>query len=208
MQTVGIILLIILGVILLLAALVLFCPFSVLFSVSNEEMLLKIQVLGIRIRIPLDSKDKKEKQDKYKGKEAEEEQKSSAKADVAKDEKDSALKKFLEMRNTFTRIRAGLGKALAYLSKKITIKQLGVMGKFGLGDAALTGTSYGMVHAFTGVVTGFLQQFFEFEKPVYHKLDMDYDNVVFKLQFAMQMETKPWYLVRGALIFYKHWKQS
>jgi len=191
------VLLMILGVILILTALVLFCPFLVLFSVSDEELILKIKVLGISLRIPLGQKEDSEDEDRQ------------AKAKrTAKDEKDSALKKFLEMRNTFTRIRAGLGKALAYLSKKITIKQLGVMGKFGLGDAAVTGVSYGMVEAFTGVVTGFLQQFFEFEKPVYHKLDMDYDNVVFQLQFAMQIETKPWYLVRGALIFYKHWKQS
>ncbi|MBE7018601.1 MAG: DUF2953 domain-containing protein [Ruminococcaceae bacterium] len=197
MGTFGMVLLMILGVILILTALVLFCPFLVLFSVSDEELILKIKVLGISLRIPLGQKEDSEDEDRQ------------AKAKrTAKDEKDSALKKFLEMRNTFTRIRAGLGKALAYLSKKITIKQLGVMGKFGLGDAAVTGVSYGMVEAFTGVVTGFLQQFFEFEKPVYHKLDMDYDNVVFQLQFAMQIETKPWYLVRGALIFYKHWKQS
>ena len=197
MGTFGMVLLMILGVILILTALVLFCPFLVLFSVSDEELILKIKVLGISLRIPLGQKEDSEDEDRQ------------AKAKrTAKDEKDSALKKFLEMRNTFTRIRAGLGKALAYLSKKITIKQLGVMGKFGLGDAAVTGVSYGMVEAFTGVVTGFLQQFFEFEKPVYHKLDMDYDNVVFKLQFAMQIETKPWYLVRGALSFYKHWKQS
>ena len=197
MGTFGMVLLMILGVILSLTALVLFCPFLVLFSVSDEELILKIKVLGISLRIPLGQKEDSEDEDRQ------------AKAKrTSKDEKDSALKKFLEMRNTFTRIRAGLGKALAYLSKKITIKQLGVMGKFGLGDAAVTGVSYGMVEAFTGVVTGFLQQFFEFEKPVYHKLDMDYDNVVFQLQFAMQIETKPWYLVRGALIFYKHWKQS
>lgn len=196
MGTFGMILLVILGVILILTALVLFCPFLVLFSVSAEELILKIKVLGISLRIPLGQKENSEEDEQARANR------------TAKDEKDSALKKFLEMRNTFTRIREGLGKALAYLSQKITIKQLGVMGEFGLGDAALTGVSYGMVEAFTGVVTGFLQQFFEFEKPVYHKLDMNYDNVVFKLQFAMQLETKPWYLVRGALIFYKHRKQS
>ncbi|MBR5239327.1 MAG: DUF2953 domain-containing protein, partial [Clostridia bacterium] len=106
------------------------------------------------------------------------------------------------------RIKEALGKTLSYLSHKIKISQMGVIGKFGLGDAALTGVSYGMVEAFAGVVTGFMQQFFQFEKPVYRKLDLDYDNVVFKLQFAMQIKTRPWYLVRGALIFYKHFKQS
>ena len=186
------VLLIILLVILLLVAVFLICPFSVLFSVGEKEMLLKLKVLGISIRIPLDQKKTKDE------KETKEEL----------EDKESAMKKFLEMRNTFARIKEALGKTLSYLSHKIKIPQMGVIGKFGLGDAALTGVSYGMVEAFAGVVTGFMQQFFEFEKPVYRKLDLDYDNVVFKLQFAMQIKTRPWYLLRGALIFYKHFKQS
>ena len=194
MGTIFTVLLIILLVILLLVAVFLMCPFSVLFSVGEKEMLLKLKVLGISIRIPLDQKKTKE------------ETKEETKAEL--EDKESAMKKFLEMRNTFARIKEALGKTLSYLSHKIKISQMGVIGKFGLGDAALTGVSYGMVEAFAGVVTGFMQQFFQFEKPVYRKLDLDYDNVVFKLQFAMQIKTRPWYLVRGALIFYKHWKQS
>lgn len=194
MGTIFTVLLIILLVILLLVAVFLMCPFSVLFSVGEKEMLLKLKVLGISIRIPLDQKKTKE------------ETKEETKAEL--EDKESAMKKFLEMRNTFARIKEALGKTLSYLSHKIKISQMGVIGKFGLGDAALTGVSYGMVEAFAGVVTGFMQQFFQFEKPVYRKLDLDYDNVVFKLQFAMQIKTRPWYLVRGALIFYKHFKQS
>lgn len=197
MGTIFTVLLIILGIILLLVALVLFCPLSVLVSVGEQEMILKLRVLGIRIRIPLGGKDKKDKPKKEKKPEQ-----------TSEDDKESAMKKFLEMRNTFARIREALGKTLSYLSQKIHIPQLGVIGKFGLGDAALTGMSYGMVEAFVGVVTGFLQQFFVFDKPVYRRLDLDYDNVVFKLQFAMEVKTKPFYLVRGGLIFYKHWKQS
>lgn len=196
MGTIFTVLLIILLVILLLVAVFLICPFSVLFSVGEKEMLLKLKVLGISIRIPLDQKKTKD----------EKETKEETKAEL--EDKESAMKKFLEMRNTFARIKEALGKTLSYLSHKIKIPQMGVIGKFGLGDAALTGVSYGMVEAFAGVVTGFMQQFFQFEKPVYRKLDLDYDNVVFKLQFAMQIKTRPWYLLRGALIFYKHFKQS
>lgn len=202
METVALIftvLLVILAAVLVLLAIFLVCPFSVLISVGEKEMLLKLKVLGIRIRIPLGAGKDKPKKEKKSKKEKEE-----SKAE----DKESAMKKFLEMRNTFTRIREALGKTLSYLSRKIRIPQLAVMGKFGLGDAALTGMSYGAVEAFTGVVTGFLQHFLVFEKPVYYKLDMDYDNVVFKLQFAMEVKTKPWYLVRGALIFYKNFKQS
>ncbi len=199
METVGLIftvLLIILAVVLVLVGLVLACPLSVLFSVGEDELMLRVKVLGIRIRIPLGEKKDKPKKEK------------KAKEENKAEDQESAMKKFLEMRNTFTRIREALGKTLSYLSRKIRIPQLAVMGKFGLGDAALTGMSYGAVEAFTGVVTGFLQHFLVFEKPVYYKLDMDYDNVVFKLQFAMEVKTKPWYLVRGALIFYKNFKQS
>ncbi len=199
MGTIFTVLLIILLVILLLVAVFLICPFSVLFSVGEKEMLLKLKVLGISIRIPLDKKKAKDHKDK---------EDSKAEKKEEKEDKESAMKKFLEMRNTFARIKEALGKTLSYLSHKIKIPQMGVIGKFGLGDAALTGVSYGMVEAFAGVVTGFMQQFFQFEKPVYRKLDLDYDNVVFKLQFAMQIKTRPWYLLRGALIFYKHFKQS
>lgn len=201
MGTIFTVLLIILLVILLLVAVFLICPLSVLLSVGEKEMLIKLKVFGISVRIPLDKKQSKDNKDKD----------SKEEKEVKKEEnedKESAMKKFLEMRNTFARIKEALGKALSYLSHKIKIPQMGVIGKFGLGDAALTGVSYGMVEAFTGVVTGFMQQFFVFEKPVYRKLDMDYDNVVFKLQFAMQIKTRPWYLLRGGLIFYKHWKQS
>ena len=198
MQTFFIVLLILFAVILLLLALLLFCPLSLLLSVGEKEMLVKLRVLGIAIRIPLGKKDTKKKPKKQK----------KEKAEKPKEDKESVMKKFLEMRNTFGRIRDGLGEALSYLCKKIHIPQMCVLGKFGLGDAALTGMSYGMVEAFTGLVTGFLQHYFVFDKPVYHGVEMDYDNVVFKLQFAAEVTTKPWYLVRGALIFYKHWKQS
>ena len=165
---------------------------------GEKELLVKLKVLGISIRIPLGNQAGKDKPKKEK----------KPKKDSSKDDKESIMKRFLQMRNTFARIKEALGKTLSYLSRKIQISQLGVVGEFGLGDAALTGMSYGMVEAFTGVVTGFLQHFFVFEKPVYYKLDMNYDDVVFKLRFAMKVKTKPWYLVRGALIFYQHWKQS
>ena len=190
----------ILAVVVLLLVLVLFCPFSVLLSVGEKEMLVKLKVLGISIRIPLGKKEKQDKKDKKK--------KTAKTKEEPKEDKESVMKKFLEMRNTFARIKEALGKTLSYLSRKIKISQLGIVGRFGLGDAALTGMSYGMVEAFTGTVTGFLQHFFVFENPVYYNLDMDYDNVTFKLQFAMKVKTKPWYLLRGALIFYKHFKQS
>ncbi|MBR5240035.1 MAG: hypothetical protein IKW04_05640, partial [Clostridia bacterium] len=60
MGTIFTVLLIILLVILLLVAVFLMCPFSVLFSVGEKEMLLKLKVLGISIRIPLDQKKTKE----------------------------------------------------------------------------------------------------------------------------------------------------
>ncbi len=201
METVGLIftvLLIVLAIILVLVGLILVCPLSVLFSVGETELMLRVKVLGIRFRIPLGEKKDKPKKEKN----------VTEKKEPKAEDRESVMKKFLEMRNTFTRIREALGKTLSYLSRKIRILQLAVMGTFGLGDAALTGMSYGAVEAFTGVVTGFLQHFLVFEKPVYYKLDMDYDNVVFKLQFAMEVKTKPWYLVRGALIFYKNFKQS
>ena len=90
MGTFGMVLLMILGVILILTALVLFCPFLVLFSVSDEELILKIKVLGISLRIPLGQKEDSEDEDRQ-----------ATATRTAKDEKDSALKKFLEMRNTF-----------------------------------------------------------------------------------------------------------
>ena len=198
MQTFLTVLLGILLLILILAALMLFCPLSVLLSVGERQMLVKLRVLGIAIRIPLGKKDKKEKAKKTK----------KEKPKKPEEDNESVMKKFLEMRNTFARIREALGKSLSYLSRKIHIPRICVLGKFGLGDAALTGMSYGMIEAFTGVVTGFLQHFFVFDKPVYYGLEMDYDNVVFKLQFAMEVKTKPWYLLKGALIFYKYWKQS
>ena len=199
MATFFTVLFVIFALILLFVALLLFCPLSLLLSVSEKEMLVKLKVLGISIRIPLGKKDKTKKKEKKTKKK---------KMEKSKEDKESVMKKFLEMRNTFARIKEALGKSLAYLSRKIHIPQMCVLGTFGLGDAALTGMSYGMVEAFTGVVTGFLQHFFVFDKPVYYGLAMDYDNVVFKLQFAMELKTKPWYLVKGALIFYKHWKQS
>lgn len=195
MTTFFTVLLVILAVLLLLVALLLFCPCSMILSVGEQELLIKLKVLGICIRIPLGKKEKKAKKEKKNPKEP-------------KEDKESVMKKFLEMRNTFARTREAIGKALSYLSRKIHIPRICVLGTFGLGDAALTGMSYGMIEAFTSVVTGFLQHFFVFEKPVYYGLNMDYDNVVFRLQFAMEVKTKPWYLVRGALIFYKHWKQS
>ncbi len=199
METFLIVLLGILGAILVLLVFFLFCPLSVLLSVGEKEMLVKLKVLGIRIRIPLHKNQDKDKPKK---------EKKPKQTEDKSENHDSVMKKFLEMRNTFARIREALGKTLSYLSRKIHIPQMCVLGTFGLGDAALTGMTYGTVEAFTGVVTGFLQHYFVFEKPVYYKLDMDYDNVVFQLQFAMEVKTKPWYLLRGALIFYKHFKQS
>ena len=78
------------------------------------------------------------------------------------------------------------------------------MGKFGLGNAALTGMSYGAVEAFAGLVTGFLQHFFKFEKPIYRNVQMEYDSLVFQMNFAMVLKTKPIYLLTAALIFLKH----
>ncbi len=177
--------------ILILAALLLFCDFLVILSVSEKQLTVKIRVLHITIRIPLEKKaDKTPKKEK--------------KQDVPDETQDSVMKKFLEMRNTFTRIRTALEKTLSYLSQKIKIKELGVMGKFGLGNAALTGMSYGAVEAFAGLVTGFLQHFFKFEKPIYRNVQMEYDSLVFQMNFAMVLKTKPIYLLTAALIFLKH----
>lgn len=178
--------------IILLIALLLFSDFLVILSVSDKRLTLKLKVLHLTIRIPLGKNEKKEQPKTPKTEEKSE---------------DSVMKRFLEMRNTFTRIREALEKTLSYLSQKIAIEETGVVGKFGLGNAALTGMSYGGVEAFAGVVTGLLQHFFRLKKPPYRNIQMDYDNVVFELCFAMILKTKPIYLLKAALIFYKNWKQ-
>ena len=178
----------ILLVIVILVALLLFSDFLVILSVSEKALTVKIRVLHITIRIPLGEK-KKEKKPKEK-----------------KETEDSVMKKFLEMRNTFTRIRAALEETLSYLSQKIKVQEVGVMGKFGLGNAALTGMSYGGVEAFSGVITGLLQHFFCFEKPPFRNIQLDYDHLVFQLNFAMILKTKPIYLLKAGLIFLKNYK--
>ncbi len=175
---------------LVLVAILLFSDFLVILSVSEKNLIVKVRVLHITIRIPLDKKPKKEQQEKQKKEETQ----------------DSVMKKFLEMRNTFTRVRTALEATLAYLSQKIHIKETGVVGKFGLGNAALTGMSYGGVEAFAGVVTGLLQHFFKFDKPPYRNIQMEYDKLVFELTFALILKTKPIYLLTAALIFWKNWK--
>lgn len=177
---------------LLLMGILLFSNFLVILSVSEKNLIVKIKILHITIRIPLEKKEKASKEEKKESQE--------------KPTQDSVMKKFLEMRNTFTRIRQALEKTLSYLAQKIHIKETGVVGKFGLGNAALTGMSYGAVEAFAGVVTGFLQHFFQFEKPPYRNIQMDYDNLVFELRFAMILKTKPYILIKAALIFLKNWK--
>ncbi|MBQ7950668.1 MAG: DUF2953 domain-containing protein [Clostridia bacterium] len=173
---------------LILVALLLFCDFLVILSVSEKQLTLKVRVLHITIRIPLKkAEDKTEKKPKE-----------------INETQDSVMKSFLEMRNTFTRIRTALEKTLSYLCRKIHIKEMGVVGKFGLGNAALTGMSYGAVEAFAGLVTGFLQHFFKFEKPIYRNVQMEYDSLIFQLNFAMVLKTKPIYLLKAALIFLKH----
>lgn len=192
MMTVLFVILYILLFLLLLLGLILFSNFLVILSVSEKNLIVKLKILHITIRIPLEKKEK----DKTKKKE-----------EKPKEEtQDSVMKKFLEMRNTFTRIREALEKTLSYLSQKIAIKETGVVGKFGLGNAALTGMSYGAVEAFAGLVTGFLQHFFKFEKAPYRSIQMDYENLVFELRFAMILKTRPIYLVKAALIFLKNWK--
>ena len=177
----GIILLLLIVLILVL----LFSPFLVILSVSEKNLTVKIRVLRITIRIPLQKKEDKE--------------------DKTKEENpDSVLQKFLEMRNTFTRIRKALEETLGYLCRKIHIHETGVVGKFGLGNAALTGMSYGMVEAFAGMVTGFLQHYFRFDKAPYRNVQMEYDKLIFELKFAMIVKTKPIYLLVAALIFLKN----
>ena len=182
---------IIAGIILLffvvLLLVLLFSPFLVILSVSEKNLTVKIRVLKITIQIPLQKKEKTE--------------------DAKEENQDSVLQKFLEMRNNFTRIRAALEKTLAYLSRKIHIHETGVVGKFGLGNAAVTGMSYGMVEAFVGMVTGFLQHYFAFDKAPYRNLQLEYDKLVFELKFAMIVKTKPIYLLKAALIFLKYRKQ-
>ena len=189
------IVLLVLCLFLILITAVLVSPFLVILSVSDKDIRVKLKVLHITIRIPLGEKEKKEakKAEKKKEKKAEE---NSA---------DSVMKKFLEMRNTFTRIRSALEAVCSYLAKKIHIQEIGMTGNFGLGNAALTGMSYGMVEAFIGLVVGFLQHFFQFEKPPYRNLQMDYDNLTFELNFAMIMKTKPIYLLKAAWIFRRNW---
>ncbi len=179
---------------LLLLAILLFSDFLVILSVSEKNLIVKVRVLHLTIRIPLDKKPKKEKKGKKEKPKKEEET------------QDSVMKKFLEMRNTFTRVRTALEATLSYLSQKIHIQETGVVGKFGLGNAALTGMSYGGVEAFAGVVTGLLQHFFKFEKAPYRNIQMEYDKLVFELTFALILKTKPIYLLKAALIFWKNWK--
>ena len=180
-------------VIVAVLAVFLFSDFLVILSVSDKALTVKIRVLHITIRIPLGEKQKKKKPKEP--------------VSEKKETEDSVMKKFLEMRNTFTRIREALEKTLSYLAQKIKVQEAGVIGKFGLGNAALTGMSYGAVEAFAGVVTGLLQHFFKFEKPPYSNVQMDYDNLVFQLNFAMILKTKPIYLCKAGLIFLKNWKQ-
>lgn len=177
-------------ILILLTALLLFSNFLVILSVSEKKLTVKIKVLHITIRIPLEEKKPKKEKKEQKPKES----------------NDSVMKQFLEMRNTFTRIRSALEATLSYLNQKIKVQQIGVVGKFGLGNAALTGMSYGAVEAFSGVVTGLLQHFLQFEQPLYRNIQMDYDNVVFELNFAMILKTKPIYLLCAGLIFLKNWK--
>ena len=176
---------IILFVLFVLIFALLFSPFLVILSVSEKNLTIKIRVLKITLQIPLQKKEKVK----------------------TEETQDSVMQKFLEMRNTFTRIREALGKTLSYLSKKIHIQETGVVGKFGLGNAAVTGMSYGLVEAFAGVVTGFLQHFFQFDKAPFRNIQMEYDKLIFELKFAMIVKTKPIYLFIAALIFLKNRKQ-
>jgi hypothetical protein len=183
----AIILLYLLIFIIFLSFLFLILDFSVILSYNEKSFIIKIKALGFTIKIPK-IKDKKAKQKKEKKIETQ----------------DTVMKKFLDLRNEFTRKKNALSLTLSYLKGKIKIYETGIAGKFGLGNAAATGIAYGSLHAFLGVFTGFLGNLLQLEKLPSVNIDLDYDKIVFDIQFLAVIKIKPYHLLNAAIIFYKN----
>ena len=179
---------IILAIVLILLVLFLFLKFSVIISIKKGNLELWIKVLGLKLKIPLDGKKNEE-------------------AEKPKDE-NSVMKSFMDVRNTFNRMRIAATAALSYLRYKIELDDIGILGDFGTGDAATTAIAYGSVQAFTASVTSLVGQYFELKKPATVKVDLNFLEFVFEIGFHALIKARPIHLLIGALKFFTTLKKN
>ena len=165
----------------------LFLKFSVILSTEGKTINIKIRILGISFAIPISKKEKPKKEKKKEDKKPETEQ--------------TVMEKFLNLRNSFSRQKKAIELAIIYLRKKIELKDFGITGEFGTGNAATTGIAYGAVSAFVNTVFGFLGQLLLIKKAPAIAVRLNYDKAVFSLKFAFMIRTTLWYLLKAFLIY-------
>ena len=113
----------------------------------------------------------------------------------------TVMEKFLNLRNNFSRQKKAIELALIYFKNKIELKDFGITGEFGTGNAATTGMAYGAVSAFVNTVFGFLGQLFLIKKAPHIAVRLSYDKAAFSLRFAFMLRTTLWYLLKAFFIY-------
>ena len=176
---------IILAIIFILLILFLFLKFSVILSIKKGNLEVRIKVLGLNFKIPLDKK-----------------KKSGEEAESLKDE-DSIMKKFMDFRNGFNRMKDAIKSALSYLRYKIEIFEMGILGDFGTGNAATTGIAYGSVEALLSAVSSLIGQYFELSKPIRVNIDLNFSEPVFNISFHAIVKARPIHILIAVLKFLK-----
>ena len=180
---------IVLAIIFILLVLFLFLKFSVILSIKKGNLEIRLKVFGLKFKIPLEKKSKKE-----------------AKKPLS--DEDSVMKKFMDLRNNFNRVRPAVSKTLSYLQYKIELCDIGVLGDFGTGDAATTGIAFGSVHALLGAVSSLIGQFFTLKNPIMTNVELDFSKPVFNLSLHAKIKARPIHLLTGILMYFKTLKKA
>lgn len=157
---------------------ILFTKLTVILSVGSEGLIINICKFGIKYKIPLKKDKNKEKKEK---------------TDVEKklSSEDGIMKKFFDIRNNFMRQKNAISEALSYLKGKISLDEIGIIGKFGTGNPVSGGMAYGSIHAFVNTVTAFSAQFFSVKKPPSVNVKFFPDKAVFEMTAAFLLKAKP-----------------
>jgi len=171
------------AVIIILFILILFLKFSVILSIKKGDLEVRVRVLGLKFKIPLEKKVKETEE-------------------AAKDE-NSVMKKFMDLRNDFHRIKEAIKAALTYLRYKIELYDMGILGDFGTGNAATTGVAYGSVQAFLSAISSLIGQYFELKRPIRVNVDLNFSDPVFNISFHAIVKARPIHLLIGVMKFLK-----
>ena len=170
----------------ILVILFLFLKFSVILSIKNGALELRIKVFGIKLKISLPV-DKKQGEKKEKPR-----------------DENSVMKKFMDFRNEFNRKKSAISNALGYLRYKIEIHDVCILGDFGTGNAATTGIAYGSVQMLAGGISSLIGQYFTLEKPLKMNVALNFEKPVFEMSFHASITARPVHLLVGGLKFLKN----